>query len=256
MSTPEDATAPGRGGPRALAIVRRHPQVWPALGVAAAWLALLLLARQGPGAGMAGGMDMAGRAAAAGAGYRAGPGVWRQAAAGLPSWLLMTVAMMGPAALPRIGHVGRASARRLPAMTGFAAVYLAVWAAFGLGVQAAAAAIPGVPGPRALAVTLAAAVAWQLSPFKRALLRACHRAPEIRAAPRHGLRYGLCCLGACWCLMLVMVAAPGGQMYWLAGLAVLITVERAADDARGVTRNGAAALGVAAVATLAVGGLL
>jgi predicted metal-binding membrane protein len=71
-----------------------------------------------------------------------------------------------------------------------------------------------------------------------------------------GLRYGLCCLGSCWCLMLVMVAAPAGQLLWLAGLTALITAERAVRNSRDVTRKAAAALGVAAVATLAVGGLL
>jgi predicted metal-binding membrane protein len=106
-------------------------------------------------------------------------------------------------------------------MTGFAVAYLAVWAVFGFLVQAAVVAVRGIPSPQALAVALIVAVAWQLSPAKRSLLRACHRAAATRAAAvspmRQGLRYGLCCLGACWCLMLVMVAVPAGQLLWPTG---------------------------------------
>lgn len=75
------------------------------------------------------------------------------------------------------------------------------------------------------------------------------------AALAHGARYGLCCLGTCWCLMLVMVAAPVGAPLWLAGLTAAITAERVLAEPA-ATRAAAAALGVAAVATLAVGGLL
>lgn len=56
--------------------------------------------------------------------------------------------------------------------------------------------------------------------------------------------------------MLVMVVAPAGQLLWLAALTLVVTAERAVPDSRAVTRDIAAALGVAAAATLAVGGLL
>jgi predicted metal-binding membrane protein len=96
---------------------------------------------------------------------------WSEAASGLPSWMLMTVAMMGPSALIATRHVGLNSLRwrRQRAIAEFSAAYLAVWAAFGLLVLAAAAFVPSVPGPAALAVVLAAAAAWQLTPFQTAL---------------------------------------------------------------------------------------
>jgi len=222
----------------------RVTELAPALAILAAWAALLLAARgQQQGAGM----DMASHPA----------NVWASAAAGLPSWMLMTVAMMGPAALARFRYVGRAAARPVRELAGFVVAYLAVWAAFGFLAQAIAAAIPGVPGPAALALTLLAAAAWQLTPVKRHLLRR-HKNPgqEPASSPlAGGARYGLCCVGACWSLMLVMVAAPTGQLLWLAGLTILITAERVFPNL--VTPSaGAAALGVAAVATLAVAGLL
>jgi predicted metal-binding membrane protein len=177
----------------------------------------------------------------------------------------MTVAMMGPAALAGIRHTGLNSLRwrRGRAMTGFAAAYLAVWAAFGV-LALAAAALPRVPGPAALAAVLAVAAAWQLSPAKRRCLRACHRSVPLpprgwRAewgSLRFGLRNGAACLGSCWCLMLVMVAAPAGQLLWMAGLAGAVTAERLAPRPRAVTRFVAVACAFAALAVLAMAGLL
>lgn len=255
-----DATWPRR--PNVGRLLLRHPELDAAAVVLAAWVTLGVLTTldahgAGPHAGMAG-MDMGGT----GAPHLA----WSQAAGDLPSWVMMTVAMMGPAALAAIRHTGLNSLRwrRGRAMTEFSAAYLTVWALFGLFALAAAAAVPGVPGPAALAVVLAAAAAWQLSPLKRRGLRGCHRSVPLpprgwraeKGALRFGLRNGLSCLGSCWCLMLVMVVAPGGQLLWTAGLTGVITAERLLPRPRRVTRATAAMLGFAAVAALAIGNLL
>jgi predicted metal-binding membrane protein len=240
MTTPDAVLGKPRVARAISSWAIQQPELAPALAVLAAWVTLLL-------AGQRSGMDMGSHHAS----------VWASAAASLPSWMLMTVAMMGPAVLTRFRYVGRASARPVRALAGFAGAYLAVWAAFGFLAQALAAAMPGVPGLAALALTLLAAAAWQLTPVKRHLLRR-HKNPV--GAPASGtlagVRYGLCCLGACWCLMLVMVAAPDGQLLWLAGLTVLITAERVVPDQAAAARAAAAALAVAAAATLAVAGLL
>jgi predicted metal-binding membrane protein len=258
---PQPAAPPLRISIRRLLL--RRPELPAAAAVAAAWLALLAMAAPGvlaghPAAGMA---AMPGMGSARPA---AGPG----AVAGLPGWLLMTVAMMGPAALAGVRHTGLASLRwrRGRAMAGFAAAYLAVWAAFGILALAAAALLPAaaVPGPAALAVVLAAAAAWQLTPAKRRCLRACHRSVPLpprgwRAgwgSLRFGLRNGAACLGSCWCLMLVMVAAPAGQVLWMAGLAGAVTAERLAPRPRATTRFTAVACAFATVAVLATAGLL
>ena len=116
----------------------------------------------------------------------------------------------------------------------------------------------------ALAAVLAAVAGWQLSPFKQYCLRGCHRSFSLpprgwraeTGALRFGLRNGLYCLGTCWCLMLVMVAVPGGQLLWTVGLTGVITAERLLPRSRSATRVVAALLGFAAVAALAVGNLL
>jgi predicted metal-binding membrane protein len=259
---PRPAAAPLRAASQRLLL--RRPELPAAAVVAAAWLALLAMAAPGVLAGH----PAAGMAAMPGMGVRPAASPVTAVAAGLPGWLLMTVAMMGPAALAGVRHTGLASLRwrRGRAMAGFAAAYLAVWAAFGVLALAAVALRPAapVPGPAALATVLAAAAAWQLTPAKRRSLRACHRSVPLpprgwRAewgSLRFGVRNGAACLGSCWCLMLVMVAAPAGQVLWLAGLAGAVTAERLAPRPRATTRFIAVACAFAAVAVLATAGLL
>jgi len=78
----------------------------------------------------------------------------------------------------------------------------------------------------------------------------------MRGTLRFGLRDGLYCLGSCWCLMLVMVTAPGGQLLWTAGLTLVITSERVLPRPRFTTRVVAVMLILAAIAALATGDLL
>ena len=56
--------------------------------------------------------------------------------------------------------------------------------------------------------------------------------------------------------MLVMVAAPAGQMLWMVGLAGAVTAERLALRPRAVTRCITVACAFAAVAVLSLAGLL
>lgn len=172
-------------------------------------------------------------------------------------WTLMTVAMMGPAALAGIRHtaVNSLSWRRGRAMFEFAAGYVFMWTAFGVALLGIAA----VTGMRAgwgfLALVLLAAALWQLTPLKLRWLRDCHRTIALpptgwaadRAAVEFGARNGLSCVGSCWCLMLVMTAAPSLHIFWTAALALMITVERMANRPLLAIRRHSAALVAAAV---------
>jgi predicted metal-binding membrane protein len=189
-------------------------------------------------------------------------GPWTRAVTQLPQWVLMTVAMMGPVALAGIRHTGRNSLRwrRGRAMTEFAAAYLAVWTAFGAVALAATARLSSLPGTAGLGAVLALAVGWQLSPLKRRCLRSCHHSvplplhgwPAERGAALFGLRHGVSCLGTCWCLMLVMIVAPGWHLLWTLALSVAIAVERWAQHPRRASRFVAAGLASAAGGTLAL----
>ena len=247
-------------------LLLRHPELGAAVVVAAAWVTLVALdAAGGHGSGVASG-GMPGMPGMTARGPAAPGGAWSAAVSGLPSWILMTVAMMGPAALLSVGYTGRSSLRwrRRRAMAEFSAGYLGVWAALGVLALAAAASAPGVSRPATLAVVLAAAAAWQLTPVKRRFLLAAHRTAPLpprgwraeRGAVAFGLRNGLACVGSCWCLMVVMAVAPGGELPWMAGLTVVAAAERLSRRPRRATRVTAVILGFATVATLALGNLL
>jgi predicted metal-binding membrane protein len=184
------------------------------------------------------------------------------AVSGLPFWLLMTVAMMGPSALPAVRHTGLMSLRwrRGRAMSEFAAGYLGVWVLFGFLALALAAVSPIMHGSAALAVVLLGATAWEVSPMHRRCLRECHRSLPLplrgwRAevgAFRFGVRNGVACLGTCWCLMLVMVVAAGAHVLWTVGLAAIVTTEKLVERPRRASKLAALALVGAALAALAV----
>jgi predicted metal-binding membrane protein len=157
-------------------------------------------------------------------------------------WTVMMTAMMLPTATPLI--LLYAAAARSNAETGsparrvyaLAAGYVLVWCAFSVLATALqrilASALVLTPmmetsTPVAGAIVVAVAGAYQLTPLKRACLRAC-RSPlafmvqqsrgGTAGAFRLGISHGAYCLGCCWALMLILFA--GGVM----NLAVIITI--------------------------------
>ena len=157
-------------------------------------------------------------------------------------WAVMMTAMMLPSAAPLV--LLYAAAARTNAEPGspssrvyaLAAGYVVVWAIFSAIATAlqrllsAALVLTPMMEPatsRAGAVVVAIAGIYQLTPLKRACLRAC-RSPlgymmqkwrgGVRGAFRLGMHHGGHCLGCCWALMLLLFA--GGVM----NLAVIITL--------------------------------
>ncbi|MER6251509.1 DUF2182 domain-containing protein [Streptomyces sp. NPDC001584] len=187
---------------------------------------------------------------------------------GLGMWALMSVAMMLPAAVPALAHVGTNSLRRRRqrAMATFAAVYLAVWIGYGALLLGSAPLWARLPDDVVLACALALAAAWQLTVHKRRALRDCHRSSPlpptgwraVAGAGRFGLRQGGACLRSCWALMLVMAVASGrsgsgsgsGMLAWMAVLTGIVMTERLARKPRRPTRLAAAVLAAAALAVV------
>lgn len=162
----------------------------------------------------------------------------------LVAWLAMMTAMMFPAISPVVRLYGRAAAAgRVAPLPAFVAGYITVWTALGL---------PGYLGWRALmdpiadgrawagrlaGVVLVIAAVWQITPLKSVCLRHC-RSPisfflrfggsvaRPLGALRMGARHGLYCLGCCWALMAVLVAVGTMSVAWMAGLALLILLEK------------------------------
>jgi len=87
----------------------------------------------------------------------------------------------------------------------------------------------------AIGVILVAAGAYQLSPLKQVCLRAC-RSPlgfllgHWRAGRRGSLALGwshaLYCLGCCWALMLVLVAAGAMGLPWVLLITAVVAAEK------------------------------
>jgi predicted metal-binding membrane protein len=172
------------------------------------------------------------------------------ATAFLVAWTVMMAAMMLPSATPMIGlysavYRGKAGpARRALPTAVFTLVYLLVWLAFGIPVYALSVLVGRAAAsdvtlqsalPYALAVVLVAAGAFQLSPLKRACLRVC-RSPlaflmsRWRAGYRGtfalGLSHAMYCVGCCWALMAVLVAAGAMSLVWVLLIALVVFAEK------------------------------
>ena len=160
------------------------------------------------------------------------------------SWGVMMTAMMLPSALPMISLYGAvqhgadgAASKGVP-VAAFTAVYLLLWAASGVPVYFAHTLLMTLAGSAfayGIAAVLLAAGAFQLSPLKQVCLRAC-RSPlgfllgHWRAGRRGSLTLGwshaVYCLGCCWALMLVLVAAGAMGLRWVLLITAVVAAEK------------------------------
>jgi predicted metal-binding membrane protein len=180
----------------------------------------------------------------------------------------MMAAMMLPAAAPMIVIFASAQARRerptaVPTWI-FVAGYLLVWAAAGavvyvfgqLGSETATLLSSTERtswAPLALGATLVAAGLYQFTPLKRVCLSHC-RSPLAFVAQhwrdgrlgafRMGVRHGAFCLGCCWALFAVLVAAGIMSLAWMLLLTLVVFVEKVLPQGQ----RASIAIGVALVA--------
>ncbi len=180
------------------------------------------------------------------------PAVWTTGYAALMffMWWVMMVAMMLPSAAPMIlifatvNRKQRETGRSHVATGIFAASYLAAWAGFSLiavtlqwWFQRTGILSPMLVGTNVIfgGVLLLAAGVYQLTPIKHACLRHCrsplaflsvHWQPKARGALRMGLVHGAFCVGCCWFLMGLLFFGGVMNLYWIAGLALLVLFEK------------------------------
>ena len=157
-------------------------------------------------------------------------------------WGVMMAAMMLPSAVPMIALYGLVSRgqRAVPVWL-FAAAYVAVWMLTGLPVYAASVAVAVVAEsggawlPYALAVVLAAAGAYQFSTVKRVCLKNCQGPlgflmgrwrSGYGATLRLGLAHAAYCVGCCWGIMVVLVAAGAMSLPWVLLIAAVVFAEK------------------------------
>jgi len=160
----------------------------------------------------------------------------------LVAWVVMMVAMMLPSSAPMIllyrlsaGDGARGELRTLA----FGAGYLLVWALVGAIVLLAQRILDAAMAPDlrwlGVAAVLFAAGAYQFTTLKATCLRACQTPADFLVRHwrggtlgplRLGLDHGRYCLGCCWALMAVLVAAGGMGLAWVALIALIVLVEK------------------------------
>jgi predicted metal-binding membrane protein len=180
------------------------------------------------------------------------PAAWTPAYAVLMffMWWIMMVAMMLPSAAPMILLFATVNRRQREnghphvATSIFASGYLAAWAGFSLvavilqwGFERIGVLSPMLVGTNVIfggALLLAAGV-YQLTPIKHVCLRHCrsplaflstHWRRDARGALRMGLVHGAFCVGCCWFLMGLLFFGGVMNLYWIAGLALLVLLEK------------------------------
>lgn len=165
-------------------------------------------------------------------------------------WSIMMVAMMLPGAAPMlllfatIAGARQTPARRMVVSGTFALGYISVWTAFSLAAVALQFALERAallsPMMQATSTAMAgtvlvAAGIYQWTPLKHACLRHCrspldfvlmHWREGLHGAYAMGLRHGMYCLGCCWMLMLLLFVGGVMNLAWIAGLALLVLVEK------------------------------
>jgi predicted metal-binding membrane protein len=165
----------------------------------------------------------------------------------LLTWQVMVAAMMLPSSLPLMRLFAVASARQERPRQAYAAFlggYAAVWTAFGALAFLGDAVLHELVhrahwlGERPWLVAggvLALAGAFQFSGLKDRCLTECrhpgpylisHYRRGVGAAFRLGFGHGLFCLGCCWALMLVLVAAGFANLLWMAALGAVMVYEK------------------------------
>jgi predicted metal-binding membrane protein len=172
----------------------------------------------------------------------------------LAMWWIMMIAMMIPSAAPIILLYGRVSrhARKkgqmedsaLPTFV-FVLGYLAAWLCFSVlateiqwSLERAGLMHRMLMWSTSTALTallLIAAGLYQLTPLKHACLEHC-RSPAGYLSRnwrngrygvfQMGLKHGTYCLGCCWVLMALLFAGGVMNLVWIAGLAIVVLIEK------------------------------
>jgi predicted metal-binding membrane protein len=175
---------------------------------------------------------------------------WSGFATFLIAWAVMMAAMMFPAVAPLLLILNKMSGQRTNASFVptwfFAAGYLAVWSLAGIatwalvqiGIDLGSRLGSGARetwAPVALGTTLVVAGIYQFSPLKATCLRQCqsplgflmsHWRSGRLGAVRMGIKHGAFCLGCCWALFAVLVAAGVMSLAWMLLLTLIVFTEK------------------------------
>ena len=192
-------------------------------------------------------------------------------------WFIMMIAMMLPSAAPMIllftaiARKRQAEPRSELSAGAFVAGYLALWGLFSAAATAAQWAFemnrlltPMMQSTSTLfdGLLLVAAGIYQLTPLKQACLGRCshpvafimqHWRGGTSGAFRMGAEHGLYCVGCCWFVMALLYVGGVMNLYWVAGIATFVLVEKILPQQRWLTIAAGWALIALGAAVLARG---
>ncbi len=165
-------------------------------------------------------------------------------------WWVMMIAMMLPSAAPMVllfaavNRKQQEAGNRFVPTSLFVLAYLVAWAGFSVaavalqwGLEKMALLSPMLVSSSAIVggVVLLAAGVYQLTPLKRACLKHCrsplhfvmmHWRSGAGGAFGMGLEHGVYCVGCCWFLMGLLFFGGIMNLYWIAGIAVYVLLEK------------------------------
>ena len=181
-------------------------------------------------------------------------------------WWIMMVAMMLPSAAPvvllyaRVSRTQQEAGRPFVPAGFFLAGYLLAWGLFSLVATLAQwwledsgllSMMMASQSAYLSAAILIVAGLWQFTPLKQSCLRHCRSPlhflvhgfrPGIAGALRMGAGHGFFCLGCCWFLMALLFYGGVMNLYWIAGLALYVLLEKSVPAGHLVSRLAGAAL--------------
>jgi predicted metal-binding membrane protein len=179
-------------------------------------------------------------------------------------WGVMMIAMMYPSSVPlfRLYYRTLDGTTRLDKtarVSAFMGTYALVWTFTGLvpltvNAVVPIAAVAGEKGPILFGGTLLLLSGYQLSPYKYRCLKRCrsplgflmeYQEPGVRGAAEMSLRFSVFCVGCCWALFAVMVVVGSMNLLWMAGLTVVLSLERVVAWGDRLARGVGVAAGVA-----------
>jgi predicted metal-binding membrane protein len=192
-------------------------------------------------------------------------------------WVVMMVGMMTPSVAPMlllyaaVGRKAHATGRPVASVAWFLAGYLLAWVGFSLVATSAQWFLASVAALTPMLATASATVGgllfvvaglYQWTPLKDVCLRQC-QAPiaflashggfrsDPAGALRLGMKHGLYCLGCCWALMAILFVGGVMNVLWIAGIAVLILLEKTVPTGRLIPRLSGALIAAGGVWLLA-----
>ena len=189
-------------------------------------------------------------------------------------WAIMMVGMMTPSVAPvillyaRVGRQAVSSGKPFAATGWFAAGYFLAWTVFSLLAASAQVALRSATlltpmlepaSPLLGGAILVIAGVYQWSRLKNAWLVQCWEPlgfiqrlggfkRTVAGSLTLGFRHGIYCIGCCWAFMFLLFVGGVMNLLWVAGLAVLVLLEKFSAQGRFLSR--------ATGAVLIAGGLL